>query len=77
MAAVRHGIHTVIIPKDNEKDLEEIDQTVRNSLNFVIAQTIDTVLNTALNRPSDVYRPIYQDIPDEMKQKARKSVIRQ
>ena len=29
MAAKRSGIRTVIIPKENEKDLEEIDQTVR------------------------------------------------
>ena len=77
MAALRHGIRTVIIPKDNEKDLDEIDQTVRNALNFVAAQTVDTVLNTALNRPNDVYQPIYKDIPDELKQKARKNVIRQ
>ena len=29
MAALRHGVRTVIIPAENEKDLEEIDQTVR------------------------------------------------
>ena len=50
MAALRHGISTVIIPKENERDLAEIDQTVRKSLNFVTAQTVDTVLDTALNR---------------------------
>jgi ATP-dependent Lon protease len=77
MAALRHGIRTVIIPKDNEKDLEEIDQTVRNALNFVAAQTIETVLNTALNHPSEVYQPIYKEIPGEMKTKNRKPVIRQ
>ena len=77
MAALRHGIRTVIIPKDNEKDLEEIDQTVRNALNFVTAQTIETVLHTALNQTSEVYQPIYSDIPGEMKPKTRKPVIRQ
>ena len=50
MAALRHGIRTVIIPRDNERDLEEIDQTVRNQLNFISASTVDTVLETALNR---------------------------
>ncbi len=50
MAALRHGIRTVIIPKDNERDLNEIDQTVRKALNFVTAQTVDTVLDAALNR---------------------------
>lgn len=48
MAALRNGIHTVIIPKDNEKDLEEIDQTVRAALTFVPVEHVDAVLATAL-----------------------------
>ena len=52
MAALRHGIKTVIIPQDNLKDLEEIDQTVRKALCFVPARTADTVLETALRFPS-------------------------
>ena len=48
MAALRNGVTTVIIPHDNLRDLEEIDQTVRKSLNFITAQTVDTVLETAL-----------------------------
>ena len=65
MAAVRHGIRTVIIPADNERDLEEIDQTVRRKLNFVTAQTVDTVLNTALNRTVDVAPTVLGAIPEE------------
>ena len=77
MAALRHGVRTVIIPKDNERDLEEIDQTVRNALNFVSAQTIDTVLETALNRPVEAFTPVYGTIPGELKQKNREHTIRQ
>ena len=77
MAALRHGIRTVIIPKDNERDLAEIDQTVRNSLHFVIAQSIDTVLENALNKVSDTVPGILADIPEEVKNKARKPMIRQ
>ena len=77
MAALRHGIRTVIIPKDNERDLEEIDQTVRNSLNFVAAQSIDTVLSVALNRKSEIVPTILNDIPEEVKTKPRKPAIRQ
>lgn len=77
MAAMRHGIRTVIIPKDNERDLEQIDPTVRRSLNFVTAQTIDTVLNTALNRRSDVTTTILNDIPETVASKSRKPSIRQ
>ena len=77
MAALRHGISTVIIPKDNERDLTDIDPVVRNALNFVTAQTVDTVLATALNRKSDAMPTILQDIPEDVKMKKRNSVIRQ
>ena len=77
MAALRHGIRTVIIPKGNERDLSEIDQTVRNALNFVTAQTIDTVLETALNKKSAVVPTLLTDIPDELKSKNHAPVIRQ
>lgn len=69
MAAMRHGIRTVIIPKDNERDLEEIDQTVRKSLNFVTAQTVDTVLETALNRAPELIPAILGPIPGDVKVK--------
>ena len=49
MAALRHGIKTVIIPAANEKDLEEIDQTVRKALNFVTVRHVDAVIETALD----------------------------
>jgi ATP-dependent Lon protease len=52
MAAMRYGMKTVIIPADNESDLEEIDQTVRRSLNFVIASKIDDVISAALVLPT-------------------------
>jgi len=51
MAALRNGIHTVIIPKDNLRDLEEIDQTVRAALRFVPVSTVDEVLAEALPQP--------------------------
>ena len=49
MAALRHGVKTVIIPADNEKDLEEIDQTVRSRLNFITVRNADSVLAAALD----------------------------
>lgn len=48
MAALRGGIGTVIIPSDNVKDLEEIDQGVRGLLNFVPVRQVDEVLVQAL-----------------------------
>ena len=48
MAALRNSVGTVIIPADNVKDLEEIDQTVRGMLNFVPVRQVDEVLLQAL-----------------------------
>lgn len=48
MAAKRRGIVSVIIPEDNMKDLEDIDQTVRAALNFVPVRQVDAVLAQAL-----------------------------
>ena len=48
MAAFRNGIKTVLIPTDNEKDLEEIDQTVRAALQFILVERADQVLAHAL-----------------------------
>ena len=50
MAALRAGIHTVIIPSENEKDLAEIDQTVRAALRFVTTDHVDKILDTVLVR---------------------------
>ena len=48
MAALRSGINTVIIPAENEADLEKIDQTVRAALNFITAERVETVLDAAI-----------------------------
>lgn len=49
MAALRAGADTVIIPKDNEDDLKEIDPNVREKLRFITASHIDDVLHIALD----------------------------
>ncbi len=77
MAALRHGIRTVIIPADNERDLEEIDQTVRRQLNFITAQTVDTVLDAALNRQTECAPGILPELPGELVKKPRKPQLRQ
>ena len=77
MAALRHGIGTVIIPKDNERDLEEIDPLVKKALNFVTVETADAVLNVALNRKTELNPTILSDIPENLKNKAQKPSIRQ
>ena len=77
MAALRRGISTVIIPKDNERDLEEIDQRVRSKLQFVIASHVDTVLDTALIRNVGASAALLPEIPAEVSTKVRTPIIRQ
>jgi ATP-dependent Lon protease len=48
LAALRSGIETVLIPKDNEKDLADIPSNVKNALNIIPVCNIDEVLINAL-----------------------------
>ncbi len=48
LAAYRKGIHDIIIPADNQKDLEEIPEAVRGSINFIPVTEVDTVFKSAI-----------------------------
>ena len=48
LAAYRVGIDTVIIPKDNEKDLDKIPKSIKSKLKFILADDISIVLENAL-----------------------------
>ena len=51
LAALRGGVKTVIIPKDNEKDLADIPDNVKNGMEIIPAATVDEVLEHAMSRP--------------------------
>jgi ATP-dependent Lon protease len=59
VAARRAGIKTVLIPRDNAKDLSEIPEQVREALTFVLVDNMDQVLEHALDhaRPQQRRRP--------------------
>ena len=65
MAAYRAGVKTVIIPKQNEADLQEIDPVVRKSIKFITAEKIDDVLKVALCDnilvPTSTHRTVFSD----------------
>lgn len=48
LAASRFGIDTIIIPKENEKDIDKIPDSVKDSLNIITASHVDTVLENAI-----------------------------
>ncbi len=52
MAAYRAGIKTVCIPKENEPDIDELDDVVKQNIRFVVAEDISTVLDAALAMPN-------------------------
>jgi ATP-dependent Lon protease len=54
LAAHRAGLTTVILPKRNEKDLDDLPDEVRNTLLFVPADRIDEVLQVAFCDAADV-----------------------
>jgi ATP-dependent Lon protease len=49
LAARRAGIKTIIIPKENKKDLDEIPKYLRKDMEFILATTMDDVISTALS----------------------------
>ena len=81
MAALRHGVKTVIIPAENEKDLEEIDQTVRQALQFITVSSADRVLEAALLPADDaagtISVPAAPAMPIPASKTRRKPGIRQ
>lgn len=50
MAAYTHHMKTVIIPEENQPDLQDVDNEVKQHIRFVPASQLDTVLNTALTQ---------------------------
>ncbi len=62
LAALRGGIKTVLIPAENEKDLAEIPQAVKDSLQIISVSHVDEVLAHSMTEPM---RPIEWTDADE------------
>jgi ATP-dependent Lon protease len=62
LAALRGGLKTVLIPKDNEKDLADIPDNVKRGLKIISVATIDDLLRNALVKPPE---PIEWTEPEE------------
>jgi ATP-dependent Lon protease len=64
LAALRAGITTVIIPKDNEKDLIEIPDNVKKGLTIIPVSHVDEVIDRALSRKPEAIE--WEEKPDEI-----------
>ncbi len=58
MGAYKMGVKTVIIPKENESDLYEIDSVVKENINFISVETIDEVLEIAMTLDKTYEKPM-------------------
>lgn len=56
LAAKKAGVKTVVLPKENEKDLAEISEEIKEGLEFVLAKDMDDVLRHALAKGEDVWK---------------------
>src|SRR5690606_21221096 len=79
LAALRGGIKKVLIPQENEKDLQDIPANVKKGLEIVPVKTIDQVFAHALTRmPEPITRPDKPEIdpiPEETKETGPSDVI--
>lgn len=66
LAARRAGLTTVILPKRNEGDLDDLPKDARKSMHFVLAEHIDDVLKVALERPIVPTVPVTKDPLDTL-----------
>ncbi|MGI8856638.1 MAG: S16 family serine protease, partial [Thermomicrobiales bacterium] len=64
LAARRAGLTTVILPKQNEGDLDDLPKEARKAMHFVLAAHIDDVLKNALEKPIVPGVPIDEDLLD-------------
>ena len=75
LAAHRGGIKTVIIPKDNVKDLEDISENAKRNLNIHAVETIDEVLTIALENPPSGVEFVKLEPISAVKSSRRKKTI--
>jgi ATP-dependent Lon protease len=62
LAAHRLGVDTVIIPKKNENDLDDLPGEVRNQLQFVLVDQIDNAFDAALTNGLVEQNPVHSEV---------------
>jgi ATP-dependent Lon protease len=70
LAAHRSGLGTVILPKQNEKDIDDVPDEIRKSMKFVFAESVDDVISAALEKPKvKKKKAVKTSIPSKKKAK--------
>ncbi len=76
LAAHRSGLTTVILPKPNEQDLDDVPDEIRKSMKFIFAETVDDVINAALEKKSAGRTAKKKTQPKKKTTEAKKNVKR-
>ena len=72
LAAHRNGLTTVILPKRNEQDLDDVPDEIRQSMKFIFAESVEDVINAALEKA----KPIKKSIKKTNKKPIKKNPIK-
>jgi ATP-dependent Lon protease len=73
LAAHRNGLTTVILPKRNEQDVEDVPDEIRTSMKFIFAESVDEVLEAALEKPKLKKQEKKKETQKSTKTKAKKN----
>jgi ATP-dependent Lon protease len=69
LAAHRNGLRTVIMPKRNKQDLDDVPDEIKKSLKFVFAETVEDVLNASLEKAKKPVQSATKTKPTKAKSK--------
>ena len=77
MAAYKAGIKNVVIPKDNERDIAEIDETVKKHINFIPVSDVEEVIELAVKPMTKSSKKIKTDVIIPDRKNARRNTVTQ
>jgi ATP-dependent Lon protease len=62
LAAHRNGLTTVILPKRNEQDIDDVPDEIRSSMKFIFAESVEDVIDAALEKAKPAKKPVKKPI---------------
>jgi ATP-dependent Lon protease len=62
LAAHRNGLTTVILPKRNEQDIDDVPEEIRNSMKFIFAESVEDVIDAALEKAKPAKKQVKKPI---------------
>ncbi len=72
LAAHRNGLTTVILPKRNEQDVDDVPDEIRQSMKFIFAESVEDVLNAALEKA----KPVKKQADKPVKKKSNPTKVK-